>query len=102
MNSDPGLEDTSESFGLPATADFMMALISNDEMAEMNQIMVKQLKNRYNDPATYRKFMVGVDRPKMRLFDVEQEVEEEEDDIPVFDNTTIGKSVKRDFSKLIS
>ena len=102
VNSDPGLEDTSESFGLPATADFMMALISNDEMAEMNQIMVKQLKNRYNDPATYRKFMVGVDRPKMRLFDVEQEVEEEEDDIPVFDNTTIGKSVKRDFSKLIS
>ena len=102
VNSDPGLEDTSESFGLPATADFMMALISNDEMAEMNQIMVKQLKNRYKDPATYRKFMVGVDRPKMRLFDVEQEVEEEEDDIPVFDNTTIGKSVKRDFSKLIS
>ena len=102
VNSDPGLEDTSESFGLPATADFMMALISNDEMAEMNQIMVKQLKNRYKDIATYRKFMVGVDRPKMRLFDVEQEVEEEEDDIPVFDNTTIGKSVKRDFSKLIS
>lgn len=100
VNSDPGLEDTSESFGLPATADFMMALISNDEMDEMNQIMIKQLKNRYNDPATYRRFIVGVDRPKMRLYDVEQDTEEE-DDIPVFDNTTIGKSVKKDFSKLI-
>ena len=100
VNSDPGLEDTSESFGLPATADFMMALISNDEMDEMNQIMVKQLKNRYNDPATYRRFIVGVDRPKMRLYDVEQDTEEE-DDIPVFDNTSIGKSVKKDFSKLI-
>jgi replicative DNA helicase len=101
VNSDPGLEDTSESFGLPATADFMLALISNDEMDEMNQIMVKQLKNRYNDPASYRRFIVGVDRPKMRLYDVEQETEEE-DDIPVFDNTSIGKSLKKDFSKLIS
>jgi replicative DNA helicase len=101
VNSDPGLEDTSESFGLPATADFMLALISNDEMDEMNQIMVKQLKNRYNDPATYRRFIVGVDRPKMRLYDVEQETEEE-DDIPVFDNTSIGKSLKKDFSKLIA
>jgi hypothetical protein len=100
VNSDPGLEDTSESFGLPATADFMLALISNDEMDEMNQIMVKQLKNRYNDPASYRRFIVGVDRPKMRLYDVEQETEEE-DDIPVFDNTSIGKSLKKDFSKLI-
>lgn len=99
VNSDPGLEDTSESFGLPATADFMMALISNDEMDEMNQIMVKQLKNRYNDLSTYRRFIVGVDRPKMKLYDVEQDTEE--DDIPVFDNTTIGKSVKKDFSKLI-
>jgi replicative DNA helicase len=99
VNSDPGLEDTSESFGLPATADFMMALISNDEMDEMNQIMVKQLKNRYSDLSTYRRFIVGVDRPKMKLYDVEQDTEE--DDIPVFDNTTIGKSVKKDFSKLI-
>lgn len=102
VNSDPGLEDTSESFGLPATADFMVALISNEEMDNLNQIMVKQLKNRYNDPASYRRFVVGIDRPKMRLYDVEQDNEEEEDDIPVFDNTTIGRSMKRDFSKLIS
>ena len=71
-NSDPNLTDTSESFGLPATADFMFALISNDELDQMGQIMVKQLKNRYNDPTLHRKFVVGVDRAKMRLFDVEQ------------------------------
>jgi hypothetical protein len=67
-----GLEDTSESFGLPATADFMFALISSEELEEKNQIMVKQLKNRYNDPTLNRKFIVGVDRSKMRLYDVEQ------------------------------
>jgi replicative DNA helicase len=71
-NSDPGLEDTSESFGLPATADFMIALISTEELQEMNQIMVKQLKNRYNDPGLNRRFVIGVDRPKMRLYDLEQ------------------------------
>jgi len=71
-NTDVNLTDTSESFGLPATADFMFALITNDEMEELNQIMVKQLKNRYNDPTMYRKFMVGIDRAKMRLYDVEQ------------------------------
>jgi archaellum biogenesis ATPase FlaH len=71
-NSDPDLTDTSESFGLPATADFMFALISNDELDSMGQIMVKQLKNRYNDKTTHRKFVVGIDRAKMRLFDVEQ------------------------------
>ena len=65
------LTDTSESFGLPATADLMFALISNEELESMNQIMVKQLKNRYNDLATHRKFVVGVDRAKMRLFDAE-------------------------------
>ena len=59
-------------FGLPATADLMFALISNDELDQMGQIMVKQLKNRYNDPTTHRKFVVGIDRAKMRLFDVEQ------------------------------
>ena len=72
MSSDVGLEDTSESFGLPATADFMFALISSEELEEKNQIMVKQLKNRYNDPTLNRKFIVGVDRSKMRLYDVEQ------------------------------
>ena len=71
-SSDLCLEDTSESFGLPATADFMFALISSEELEEKNQIMVKQLKNRYNDPTINRKFIIGVDRSKMRLYDVEQ------------------------------
>ena len=70
-NSDPGLEDTSESFGLPATADFMFALVSNEELQELNQIIVKQLKNRYNDPSYYKRFVIGVDRSKMKLYDVE-------------------------------
>ena len=70
-NSDPGLEDTSESFGLPATADFMIALIRSEDMDDRGQLMVKQLKNRYSDPADLRKFVVGIDRVKMRLFDVE-------------------------------
>jgi len=71
-NSDPGLEDTSESFGLPATADLMFALISNEELESLGQIMVKQLKNRYNDPGAHKRFVVGVDRSKMRLFDVDE------------------------------
>jgi replicative DNA helicase len=71
-SSDPGLEDTSESFGLPATADLMFALISSEELEEMGQIMVKQLKNRYNDPTYFKRFTVGIDRSKMRLYDVEQ------------------------------
>jgi len=70
-NSDPGLEDTSESFGLPATADFMFALISNEELDNLGQIMVKQLKNRYSDPNYYKRFVVGIDRSKMRLYDAE-------------------------------
>ena len=71
-SSDPGLEDTSESFGLPATADFMFALISSEELESMNQIMVKQLKNRYNDPTHYKRFTLGIDRAKMKLYDIEQ------------------------------
>lgn len=74
-NSDPGLEDTSESFGLPATADFMFALVSNEQLQSMNQLLVKQLKNRYNDPTLNKRFMVGVDRSKMKLYDVEQEAQ---------------------------
>ncbi len=71
-SSDVGLEDTSESFGLPATADLMFALISTDELEDLNQIMVKQLKNRYNDPTgKMKKFVIGIDRAKMRLYDVE-------------------------------
>jgi replicative DNA helicase len=75
-SSDPGLEDTSESFGLPATADLMFALISSEELEEMGQIMVKQLKNRYNDPTYYKRFTVGVDRAKMKLYDVEQSAQQ--------------------------
>ena len=70
-NSDVGLEDTSESFGLPATADLMFALISNEELEELNQIAVKQLKNRYNDPTMNKRFVIGIDRAKMKLSDVE-------------------------------
>ena len=86
-NSDVGLEDTSESFGLPATADFMFALISTEELEELSQVMVKQLKNRYNDPTSYKRFVLGVDRAKMRLYDVEQTAQEDVLDGPVFDNT---------------
>ena len=71
-SSDPDLTDTSESFGLPATADLMLALISNEEMEELGQIMIKQLKNRYNDPTMYKRFVVGIDRAKMRLYDCDQ------------------------------
>ena len=71
VSTDIGLEDTSESFGLPATADFMFALMSNEELEQLGQMKVKQLKNRYNDPAINRSFIVGVDRAKMRLYDVE-------------------------------
>jgi len=70
-NSDIGLEDTSESFGLPATADLMFALISNEELESLNQVIVKQLKNRYNDPSYYKRFVLGIDRSRMKLYDVE-------------------------------
>jgi len=75
-SSDPGLEDTSESFGLPATADLMFALITSEELEELNQIMVKQLKNRYADPTHYKRFTVGIDRAKMKLYDVEQSAQQ--------------------------
>ena len=97
-SSDVGLEDTSESFGLPATADFMFALISNEELDELNQIAVKQLKNRYNDLTVNKRFVIGIDRTKMQLFDIKNE---EQDDLvdsnqtefaePVFDNTSFGE-----------
>jgi len=95
-SSDLGLEDTSESFGLPATADFMFALISNEELDALNQIVVKQLKNRYNDPTINKRFVLGIDRSKMRLYDVE--VEEQKDlvdsgqETPVFDKTDFGNN----------
>jgi archaellum biogenesis ATPase FlaH len=101
-SSDLGLEDTSESFGLPATADLMFALISTEELQEMNQIMVKQLKNRFGDPSVHRRFVIGVDRAKMKLYDVEQHAQDDVvDDKPLFDNTDTGKRMKseRKFDK---
>jgi hypothetical protein len=98
-NSDVGLEDTSESFGLPATADFMFALISTEELQQLGQMMVKQLKNRYNDPGINKKFVIGVDRTKMRLYDVESNAQDLidsgiDDDKPV---NTFGNRDRRDF-----
>lgn len=91
-NSDVGLEDTSESFGLPATADFMFALISSEELESLGQLMVKQLKNRYNDPSSYRRFVIGVDRSRMKLYDVEQDAQEGLiDDKPVMDKSDFGE-----------
>lgn len=99
-SSDPGLEDTSESFGLPATADFMIALVSSEELQNLNQILIKQLKNRYNDLALHRKFVVGVDRSKFRLYDVEQEAQDEliVEDKPAFDKSKFGSRMKEDDS----
>lgn len=93
-NSDPGLEDTSESFGLPATADMLFALVSSEELEELGQIMVKQLKNRYSD-INPKRFVVGIDRAKMRLYDVEQDQQDDiVDDGPVFDKGDYGKRWK--------
>jgi archaellum biogenesis ATPase FlaH len=87
-SSDPGLEDTSESFGLPATADLMFALVSNEELESQGQIMIKQLKNRYNDPAAHKRFVVGIDRSRMKIFDVAESQQNLVQDVPVFDNST--------------
>jgi replicative DNA helicase len=103
-NSDPGLEDTSESFGLPATADFMFALVSNEELEGLNQIIVKQLKNRYNDPGFYKRFVVGIDRAKMKLYDVEASAQtlsdsgKNDDDEPMFDKSSFGRRQKAEKS----
>jgi replicative DNA helicase len=90
-NSDVELTDTSESFGLPATADLMFALISTEELEELGQILVKQLKNRYNDPTIYKRFVVGIDRAKMRLYDVEQSAQND-----ILDN---GKEEEYDYEE---
>jgi replicative DNA helicase len=95
-NSDPGLEDTSESFGLPATADLMLAMVSNEELEKLGQVMVKQLKNRYSDPNNHKRFVLGIDRSKMRLFDVEEAelgLVDDGQDVPVFDQTPSGKKL---------
>ena len=109
QNTDVGLEDTSESFGLPATADFMFAIISNDKLEEAGQILVKQLINRYGDPTVNKKFLVGIDRAKMKLIDLGDESQsdlvdtgkvEEDDDTPSFDKATKGKMMnKKDFGE---
>lgn len=110
-NSDVGITDTSESFGLPATADFMIALISTEELAEMNQIMVKQLKNRYSSPDTNKRFVIGVDKAKMKLYDSEDTAQanisdsgqvHDTKDTPVFDKSAFGKrmTTQRDFSRV--
>ena len=101
VSTDIGLEDTSESFGLPATADFMFALISTEELDNLNQIAVKQLKNRYNDPTMNKRFVIGIDRAKMRLFDVApdqqniSDANQVEDSFaePVFDRTGFGEDM---------
>ena len=93
-SSDPNLTDTSESFGLPATADLMFALISTEDMEKLNQIMVKQLKNRYNDPTMNKRFVVGIDRAKMRLYDVEQSAQDD-----IVDDTEIVEYNKSEESK---
>jgi hypothetical protein len=97
-NSDVELTDTSESFGLPATADFMFALISNEDLEKLGQLLVKQLKNRYNDPSANKRFMVGVDRSKMKLFDLEpsaqQGLSDAGDEEPAFDRGSFGSRNK--------
>ena len=89
-NSDVEITDTSESFGLPATCDFMAALIVSEELDQLGQIMVKQLKNRYNDPSYYKRFVVGIDRARMKLYDVEKAAQDLMDDSPVMDKTPSG------------
>ena len=86
-NSDPGLEDTSESFGLPATADLMFALVSSEELEQQGQIMVKQLKNRYNDPNKHKRFILNIDRSRMRLSDAEAGEQDLVQDTPAFDKS---------------
>ena len=102
-NTDPDLTDTSESFGLPATADFMFALVQTEEMDKLNQICVKQLKNRYNDPTYLRRFILGIDRSKMRLYDIEDSeqldgyVEPDDSDEDVFDEYGDSKKTGLNF-----
>jgi replicative DNA helicase len=89
-SSDPGLEDTSESFGLPATADLMFALISSEELESLGQVMVKQLKNRYNDLNKHKRFVIGIDKSRMRLYDTENAEEGVVNDTPAFDKSKIN------------
>jgi tRNA uridine 5-carbamoylmethylation protein Kti12 len=97
-DSDVSITDTSESFGLPATADLMFAVISSEEMEKLNQLVVKQLKNRYNDPNRRKRFVIGVDRSRMKLFDVEDSAQTLIDDTPTFDRTPSGSRMKPDLT----
>ena len=106
VSSDVGLEDTSESFGLPATADFMFALVTSEELDNLDQVMVKQLKNRYNDLTVNKRFVIGIDRSKMKLYDLSQSAQENitdsgqiEEDIPKFDKSKFGQRMfeEKDF-----
>ena len=99
-SSDIDLTDTSESFGLPATADLMFALISTEELEGLNQIMVKQLKNRYNDPTVNKRFVVGIDRSKMRLYDVEQSAQENLSDSGQDEIQTVKEDLSKKFASL--
>lgn len=90
-SSDIELTDTSESFGLPATADLMIAIQTSEDLEQLNQLMVKQLKNRYSDPSQNKKFVIGIDRPKMRLYNVDQSAQEDLLDGPIMDNTRFGE-----------
>ena len=94
-SSDVEITDTSESFGLPATCDLMIALISTEQLEGMNQLMVKQLKNRYNDPTVNKRFVVGIDRAKMRLYDVEDSAQSLSSGAP---SAPGGNSTESDFS----
>jgi len=94
-NSDVGLTDTSESFGLPATADLMFALISTDELKQLNQIMVKQLKNRYADPEMYKRFIIGVDKSRMKLYDAEENAQDDLVKDTVAPNTAFGQKASK-------
>ena len=93
-SSDPGLEDTAESFGLPATADLMFALVSSEELESLGQIMVKQLKNRYNDLNYKKRFVVGIDKSRMRLYDADNPEEGVVDDTPAFDKSKMNERFK--------
>ena len=94
-NSDVGLTDTSESFGLPATADLMIALIATDELKQLNQIMVKQLKNRYADPEMYKRFVIGVDKSRMKLYDAEQSAQDDLVKDTVAPDTAFGQKASK-------
>lgn len=103
-NSDVELTNTSESFGVPATVDLMFALIRSDELDQLNQVMIKQLASRYSDPTVFKRFVLGVDRSKMKLYDVEESAQEgiidsgqPEDDVPIFDKSTFGRRARREY-----